>query len=272
MFFDDIERSDKKPDIYENLATLRSEELFERLNAKRWIDRYRAEHSDGSLDMLGTVEKVGIPLASLGEEYASDAIITKAYITGVSTPEIDEPIRIHISPHNMEERARMSLGHELGHFFLFQQGYLHDNTDLKSWAEQFCEVFGRECALPSGYLESIDTVDGQTISSLVEMFKVDYQTVFMQLMKAGKLPKAILVDTSFGETPNPAYSNRLTRIVVCYDCEMDAPHAVDFDTVPIIDMSYDSRVFRKMPLNPCSHVSPLNLGLIEAVEREHGRV
>lgn len=271
MFFDDIECSDKKPDIYENLATLNGEELFLHLNAKRWIERYRVEHSDGSLDMIGSAERVGIPLASPDEEYTSDAIVTKAYITGVSV-DVDEPIRIHISPRNMEEMARMSLGHEFGHFFLFQQGYLHDDSGLKLWAEKFCDVFGRECALPSEYLEYIDTVDGSTVSSLMEMFKVDHQTVFMQLMKVGKLPKAVLVDTSFGETPNPDYSNRLTRIVVCYNCEMGIPHSVDFGSAPIIDMSYDSQIFRKMSLNACSYVSPLDLSLIETVEREHGRL
>ncbi len=271
MFFDDTERSHKRPDIYENIATRSSEELFLRLNAKRWIERHRVEDSDGSINMMGSAEKVGIPLASPDEEYAPDPIVTKAYITGVSA-DVDEPIRIHISPRNMEEMARMSLGHEFGHFFLYQQGYLHDDSDLKPWAEQFCDVFGREFALPSDYLGHIDTVDGSTISSLMEMFKVDYQTVFMQLMKAGKLPRTILVDTSFGETPNPMYNNRLTRIVVCYYCEMGARHDVDFDTVPIIDMSYDSQICRKMSLDNCSYVSPLNSSLIETVEREHGRL
>ncbi len=271
MLFDGAERLGRNPDIYNDLGTFSSEELFECLDARLWIERYRVEYGDGSVDMFGTIEKVGIPLASPDEEYAFDPIIIKAYTSGVSV-DANEPIRIHISPRHMDDEARLSLGHELGHFFLFQHGYLHDDSDLKPVVEQFCDVFGREFALPVEYLESVDGVDGAVISSLMEIFKVSYETVFMQLMKAEKLPKAVLVDTSFGETPNPAYNNRLTRIAVCYDCEMGTPHTVNYDAVPIIDMSYDPMVFRSMPLTSCSYVSPLNIALIEAVEREHGRI
>ncbi|MGK2896294.1 MAG: ImmA/IrrE family metallo-endopeptidase, partial [Candidatus Saccharimonadales bacterium] len=121
------------------------------MNAQEWIDKYRVEHSDGSLDMFGTVDRVGIPLASVDEKYESDPIVTKAYIKGVHI-DADEAIRIHISPRNEEDQARFSLGHELGHFFLFQQGYTHDDSVLNPSAEQFCDFFGRELALPSGYL------------------------------------------------------------------------------------------------------------------------
>lgn len=266
---DGKERLGKKPDIYDDLTSFSGEELFERLDAQEWIDKFRVEAKDGSLDMLGTAAKLGIPLAPFDAHYKSDPITTKAYITGVST-DVEEPIGISISPLHIDEEARNSLGHELGHYFLFQQGYLHDDSYSKLSAEYFCDVFGREMALPSGYLEHIDTVDGAVIDRLKEMFKTSYDVTFTQLMKSGKLPRAVLIDMSIGETPNPLYNNRLTRIAVCYDCEINEPHEADFSEAPIIDMTHGSGVFRKMSSSVCSMLNPIDISLIEMVEREHG--
>lgn len=269
-FLDDNERLDKKPEIYDALSSFGTEELFTRFRAQEWIDKYRVEHSDGAVDMFGTVGKIGIPLAPFDEPYEADPIITKAYVTGVST-DAEEPIRIHISPLNMDDKARYSFGHELGHFFLYQQGYLHDDPDTKLNAERFCDAFGQEVALPLRYMESIDRVDGRAITKITEMFQTSYSVVFTQLMRANKLPKVVMVDTSFGETANPLYNNRLTRIAVCYDCEMGTPHDPAPKAAPIIDMTYESAAFKRMSSCVYSEHNPLDISLIEAIERQYGR-
>lgn len=267
--FDGKERLGKKPDIYDALTSLKGEGLFQHLNAQKWINTYRVEAEDGSLDMFGTATKLGIPLAPFDDQYESDPVLTKAYITGVST-DVEEPIGIYISPRNIEEEARISLGHELGHFFLFQQGYLHDDSNSKLSAEYFCDMFAREMALPSGYLEHIASVDGEVIGNLKEMFKISYDVVFAQLIRSGKLPQTVLVDSSLGEHSNSLYSNRLTRIAVCYGCQIGEEHDADFSKAPIIDMTYDSGAFSKTAWCGYSTLNPMDVSLIEKVEREHG--
>ena len=119
-----------------------------------------------------TLDKVGIPLA-LPEEYDQCNVTSKAYITGVNGDVddfVDIPIKIHQNTSNLADEAGVSIGHELGHFFLFQQGYLHDDSHLKFFAEQLCELFGQELTLPVEYLSHIEKVDGATVAMLMELY------------------------------------------------------------------------------------------------------
>lgn len=202
----------------------RADHLFESTRAAEWIEEARIE-TDGRLDMQVTADNLGIPLimgAAVidGKEiFAADGCIT-----GLGD-QTGQPVAIYVMPDMSPEKQSLTFGHEVGHFFLEKVAgiWIHKggkNPDI----EDFCEFFGREMVINHSKLESIDPVNQATITELMAQYGADHQTVIFQLMLAGRLPTRVILDSEIGEVPNPFYSGKVGRKIVCIECELGMPH------------------------------------------------
>lgn len=230
--------------------------LFEWFNAKEWIDRFRVERPDGSIDVEATYERVGLTLLP-DETFPSDDESSRAFITGLDEDPLS-PIRVHINPEPIagDFERTVSAGHELGHYFLFTLGMGLDKAGYGSKEELFCELFGKNFALPVERLHGVEVGDGRIIGELMEKYQVAYSTVMHQLMQAGVLPRTLKVDSTLPALPNPLYSGKVERGVLCLDCELGKNHQPSLESAPVLDLTayeYAYEVGIQMCYVPRSH-------------------
>ncbi len=202
----------------------RADVLFERLDAREWIDQVRVE-KDGKLDMFATAERLGIPLfinrAVNGNELS---LLADGQTTGMGVHRGKEPIAIYLRPDNPPEKQPLIFGHEVGHIFLEEISKVYIHGQQNQDVERFCEYFGREMAVDPTRLSEIGDVDRETILNLMDKYGIDHETLILQLMRAGKLPGRVAIDTTNEVVPNEFYSGKVERGVICADCETGIDH------------------------------------------------
>lgn len=226
------------PEDFFTIFDQRADLYFEDYKAGEWIRDFRIE-SNGRLDMEATAANIGVPLFHEMPIFQGERVIADGIIIGLSTDFEYAQLRIHVNPRLEPPKRLLTFGHEVGHLFLDQvAGYKH-KAGRDEVAEQFCEFFGREMVLPKEALKNFDAFDPNVVPELMARYGADHQTVIFQLMIAGKLPKRILIDSAIGEVPNPFYSGKVGRHLICLDCEMGARHTAPNTQaeIPIIDFT-----------------------------------
>jgi hypothetical protein len=237
--------------------------LFERLNAREWIDQIRVEENS-VLDMLATAQGLGVPLHIV--EF--NEFLTDGRTTGIGLERGKLPIAIYVSLDNPVDHQRMVFGHEVGHLFLEEitGAYIHgaQNQDV----ERFCDYFGRQMVVDPKLLSGVELIDRETILELMNRYGADYDTLVMQLTKVEGLPSRLAIDTEvdLGAT-NETYAGKVLRSVACLDCELGIEHEPYKigDNVPVInftDKHWD------LTFNDCT---PHGIESHAAINRLYGR-
>jgi hypothetical protein len=105
--------------------------------------------------------------------------------------------------------------------------------------EAFCEYFGEQMALPVAELAFVEEANTEIIAQLMAQYTVNPDTVIRQLMKIGRLPRRVALYTSWGESKNPKFNQRIFRKIICADCFSGRPHSSEIDMwqMPIINCS-----------------------------------
>lgn len=95
-------------------------QFFKWSGAQTYIDKFAVYDGDGRLDIGLTSKKIGIP-------YTFDMTggFHQAEIVGLPGSPVDEPIEIHLREDDVENH-RVSIGHEIGHYF-FRVEMGHDD-------------------------------------------------------------------------------------------------------------------------------------------------
>lgn len=125
------------------------------------------------------------------------------------------PLAIFVRPDGNNELV--TFGHEVGHIFMglvARSNYGQHNREL----EAFCELFGREMALPSCELRSITVANESVIMDLLETYGTDLDTTLTQLVELGKLPRKLLVLTRVPLEYGGMHAGRVVEVVFCFDC------------------------------------------------------
>lgn len=213
----------------------RPDTLMALTGARRWITLFRSP-SRGKLDIQATADNMGVPV-TLDLDEMSPHGITKGLF------QEDGELTIQLRPDLRDGEKRLTMGHEMGHIFLWRAlGYV--SNEFSATEENFCEEFGREVALPVGELSHIEAVEETTILELMKEHGVSLQCVVFQLMKAGKLPQKIGIDSRIGSVENPEYAYKACRNYLCRACEMNGslevcrPAAYEIPTFDFTDREW----------------------------------
>jgi hypothetical protein len=219
------------------LNTTNAEQAFRQFHAQVWIDSFRAD-VNGKLDIEATAANVGVPVLyemPIGEDWSPVTVL--GCVEGLRG---DGPVTVHLNPERGVDEHTVTFGHELGHIFIqTAAGIVVERR--RDEVERFCDFFGRQMALPTEKLATQVEFNAHEVAVLAERYGVRYTTVIHQLMLAEKLPRRIVVDTGIGRAANTFYSNKVSRHVVCLDCEMENPHSTtpDLETPHFDFTDYD---------------------------------
>jgi len=200
---------------------------FETFNAQQWIDSF-AVYVDGKIDIVATAAKTGVPVNFNFSKFEGNGNAA-AGLTGYAE---DHSFEIHLSDYGLWKKEwNTSFGHELGHLFIISALNLGRMTTNKE--EQFCDYFGLQVAVPSSELEVLDDVNEAAIIMLAERLGVDYGAIVLRLMQEGKIPDRLVMDTNYPSNgPNPFFSGKVRREVICFKCFTEEPHDTGVAVLP----------------------------------------
>lgn len=191
-----------------------------------YIDSIRIPQS-GPLDIIGTAAQLLIPVR-YDSEMPGHAEITGLYDTG-------EPIEILIADDDNEKA--MSFAHEIGHYFLYLEGCGRKHVS----EERFCEYFGRRLCMPDVSMLNANLVTGELLVGLCEDYQVATNSLLIWLMEQNVLPPQLIVDTRNHITPNPEYSQVVTRHIACIGCSYGTCEGAKFEDpeseLPVLDLT-----------------------------------
>ncbi len=224
------------------LAKTDPEAFFIRSGAQKYIESVRVL-DDGILNIEATMQRAGIRLIQNKEETPDnrDPSYANGTIYGLGSLQIGEPLCIYIDPTLESAERRLTCGHELGHYFLnrFTDFRSSDrSSNGRGFVEPFCEMFGREMVL--GQSMDIDFTESkeQTICQIMERYQVGHMTAIYYLVTNQVLPRIFTMDVGIGEAPNPYYSGKVDRRIVCIECELGIPHDLnDAGELPNFDFT-----------------------------------
>jgi hypothetical protein len=138
------------------------------------------------------------------------------------------------------------------------------------YAEQFCEYFGRQFALPAVELLEVEAINGEIIAEMIARFQVGHMTLIHQLMQIKKLPRRILFDSGIGEVPNPFYSGRVQRNCICLDCENGQHHSHSYAVGDLLVLDMTAfELADKTSFNLCNRTLD-KMGTFRAVNEHYG--
>jgi hypothetical protein len=250
--------------------SIRPDHLFESTRAAEWVKDVRAE-TGGKLDMQATADSLGIPLVLGTAVIDGKEVFSDGCITGLGEKAGVEPIVVYVRPDLPPEDRLLTFGHELGHLFLEKVAGAWTHTrGRNNDVENFCEFFAREMVVSRDELKLVGPVHQSAITELMAQYGAGHQTIIFQLMLAGKLPTRVVLDSEIGEAPNPYYSGKVGRHVICIECEVGAPHIAyeEGDSTPVLDFrgqEWDSRTAS----NECSGRREIETHI--AINKMYGR-
>ncbi len=180
--------------------------LLDLTEADFYIESVRMP-STGPLDIEATAEAVGIPVTFSGD------VIGHAMIRGLDT----ETGPIEVLVYDRDEEKALSFSHEIGHYLLYLTGqHKRRSPEIE---EGFCEYFGRLMSMPEVDGISENLLTGEFVENVCDEYQVSPRSFILWLMEKGVLPERVIVDTRNRITPNPDYSQKVRRYVVCLACE-----------------------------------------------------
>jgi hypothetical protein len=217
--------------------SIRPDHLFESTRAAEWIKEVRTE-TGGKLDMQATADSLGIPLVLGTAVIDGEEVFSDGCITGLGEKTGLEPIAIYVGPDMHIENQLLTFGHEVGHLFLEKVVGLWTHTRGRNFdVENFCEYFGREMVVSHDELKVVNPLNQEAITELMARYGASHQTIIFQLIMAGKLPTRVVLDSEIGEAPNPFYSYKVGRSIICIECELGISHSnyEEGDSTPLLD-------------------------------------
>lgn len=238
------------------------------MNAQHWIDIFRVETA-GRLDIAATAAKVGVPvLYEMPGSKNGRFTIVQGCVEGLSG---DKPVAVHLNPTLSRQDYQVTFGHELGHIFIETAAGIVVKQ-RRDDVERLCDFIGRQMALPLADIAHIEVFDTQVVPALMQQYNVTHMTVIHQLMLAGKLSRRIAIDTNIGEVKNPFYANKVSRHIVCIDCELEKSHE---PVMNVIDMpQYDFTAYDWSDDTPWTDCNGSSLDTIDehiALNKAYGR-
>lgn len=196
------------------------------LGAEEFIESIR-QPPIGPLDIEATAEKLDLPVS-----LDSDTV-GHASITGLDN---DKPIEIHVNRYDYEKA--MSFAHEVGHYLLFLEDH-HGKYNMHI-EEGFCEFFGRMLSMPDLDDIDIDSVTPDLYDKICRDYQVSPHSFTIWLMERRVIPDQVIIDTRIPVKPNPLYSKKVSRHIVCLNCEYGICSSESYkpeDELPIIDLT-----------------------------------
>jgi hypothetical protein len=211
---------------HDQIFVTRADHIFEKSHAADWIKTIRAE-TNGILDIEATAHNLGVPLVMTNYYEDGEKMLADGCVTGLDG---SGPVTIRIRTDLTFEETILTFGHEVGHIFLDQEV----DEWMSMWLEHnqveiFCDFFGREMVVDHNDLKDTDFISESTITGLMDRYGADHQTIIFGLMLAGKLPTRVIIDSEIGDVPNPYYSGKVGRQVICIECELGIPHSHNVD-------------------------------------------
>ena len=182
-------------------------EIFHSLPAQEYIDSIAVYKESGSLDIDASSQRLGIPVKM------SKNLLWYGEITGLE--DYSFPIEIHLNA--SRDSIPLTFGHEVAHFYLSKElsnQYFGDDR----YKEAFCDYFGAQMAMPEKSLPNLDNITELTLLELTERYELSIKDVILQLQEYGFLPPRVAIDSSMPKLPNPDFSERVARNIVCKHC------------------------------------------------------
>lgn len=256
---------------FELALSIRPDHLFESTHAAEWIEEIRVE-TNGKLDIKATAAKFGVSLI-MSKEYADGSRMFADCVTGLTGEEDIASVAIRIRPDLSPEDELLIFGHEIGHIFLERVAgvWKHSwSSGRNQDVETFCEFFGREVVVSHDEFKDVNPVNNAAITELMAQYGASHQTIIFGLMLAGKLPTRVVLDSEIGKVPNPYYSGKVGRSIVCIECELGIPHVnySEGDGTPVLDFrgyEWDGHTIR----NECSYSRDIDAHI--ALNKHYGR-
>lgn len=233
------------------------ESFFLNSDAQTYIDAVKVT-TDGLLDIEKTLDQAGVRLVDSKEEL--DVLVpgeSMSFVSGlIHGMKPDQAgLFIYLNPDISDAERRLTCGHELAHYFLnrFTRFQSSDGADREGFVEAFCELFGREMVL--GRDEEVELAGSpeETILRVMEEYQVGHMTALYFLMTKDVLPRRFTMDVGIGEAPNPHYSGKVSRRVVCMDCELRMPHHNSQDGLVSFDFT-NNQWDCTTPVTNCDHL------------------
>ncbi len=184
-------------------------ELFHSLPAQEYIEKVSIYKESGSLDIDASSQRLGIPII------INKNLLGHGKITGLTPEDYGLPLEIHLNP--THDSMPLTFGHEVAHFY-WSKGLSNQYVEYEQYKEDFCDYFGAQMAMPEKSLPNLSNITESTLLSLAERYELSINDVILQLQEYGFLPPRVAIDSFMPKYPNPDFSEKVARNIVCRHC------------------------------------------------------